>query len=51
MFFDKVEIKDLCVYLWLIVNVDDDFVFICVVIMLCCGIGNMMLEVFGLFVG
>lgn len=50
-FFDKAEIKDICAYLRLIANPDDDPAFIRAVTTPRRGIGNATLEVLGTFAG
>jgi ATP-dependent DNA helicase Rep len=50
-FFDKAEIKDLCAYLRLIANADDDPAFIRAVTTPRRGIGNTTLEALGSFAG
>lgn len=50
-FFDKAEIKDLCAYLRLIANADDDPAFIRAVTTPKRGVGNATLEVLGAFAG
>lgn len=43
-FFECVEIKDVLVYLWLMINCNDDVVFEWVVNMFMCGIGDCILD-------
>ncbi|UZN49631.1 UvrD-helicase domain-containing protein [Cupriavidus cauae] len=50
-FFDKAEIKDICAYLRLIANPDDDPAFIRAVTTPRRGVGNTTLEVLGTFAG
>jgi len=50
-FFDRAEIKDLCAYLRLIANADDDPAFIRAVTTPRRGIGNTTLEALGSFAG
>jgi len=50
-FFDKAEIKDLCAYLRLIANPDDDPAFIRAITTPRRGIGNTTLEALGSFAG
>jgi ATP-dependent DNA helicase Rep len=50
-FFDKAEIKDLCAYLRLIANADDDPAFIRAITTPKRGVGNATLEVLGSFAG
>ncbi len=50
-FFDKAEIKDLCAYLRLIANADDDPAFIRAATTPRRGIGNATLETLGAFAG
>lgn len=50
-FFDKAEIKDLCAYLRLIANPDDDPAFIRAITTPRRGIGNATLEALGSFAG
>ena len=50
-FFDKAEIKDLCAYLRLIANADDDPAFIRAITTPKRGVGNATLEVLGAFAG
>ncbi len=50
-FFDKAEIKDICAYLRLIANPDDDPAFIRAITTPRRGIGNTTLEVLGTFAG
>ena len=50
-FFDKAEIKDLCAYLRLVANADDDPAFIRAVTTPRRGIGNSTLETLGTFAG
>ncbi|MGI4861926.1 MAG: UvrD-helicase domain-containing protein [Janthinobacterium lividum] len=50
-FFDKAEIKDICAYLRLIANADDDPAFIRAVTTPRRGVGNATLEVLGAYAG
>lgn len=50
LFFFWVEIKDMMVYLCLVVNFEDDVVFLCIVNVLKCEIGLVMFEKLGLLV-
>ncbi|KKB64493.1 ATP-dependent DNA helicase Rep [Robbsia andropogonis] len=50
-FFDKAEIKDVCAYLRLIANADDDPAFIRAVTTPRRGVGNATLEVLGSYAG
>jgi ATP-dependent DNA helicase Rep len=50
-FFDKAEIKDICAYLRLIANPDDDPAFIRAITTPRRGVGNTTLEVLGTFAG
>jgi ATP-dependent DNA helicase Rep len=50
-FFDKAEIKDICAYLRLIANADDDPAFIRAITTPRRGVGNTTLEALGAFAG